>query len=242
MLSQASVILCTGGVSARHPLGRHISWVDTPLADTPQADTPQADTDTDRHLWGRHPPLADTPLGRHPPPHQQTASAANATHPTGMHSCWNWTDIIFVQRSVGFETFVHLTKMCNRLPWQILFDMTTCIEVQQSHTIGVNRNMCILISFQCRSVGELQTDWGVLWNWGALDLNYEKWKRTYHIHLATMNTIIDTNVAVTNIANDVTLQLFKSNIPKNLKVNYWFHCLKKAFLLCSMQIPVAFKR
>ena len=38
---------------------------------------------------GRHPPplLADTsPLGGHPP--QQTATAADGTHPTGMHSCW----------------------------------------------------------------------------------------------------------------------------------------------------------
>ena len=33
------------------------------------------------HPLGRH-----TPLGRHPPP-QQTATAADGTHPTGMHSC-----------------------------------------------------------------------------------------------------------------------------------------------------------
>ena len=57
--------------------------------------------------WGRHPPLADTfplgrhppgqtPLGRHPPPcpvhagippRPPAASAADGTHPTGMHSC-----------------------------------------------------------------------------------------------------------------------------------------------------------
>ena len=48
----------------RHPRGRH-----------PQADTPQAET-----------PWADTP-GRHSP--GQTATAADSTHPTGMHSCWN---------------------------------------------------------------------------------------------------------------------------------------------------------
>ena len=30
-------------------------------------------------------PWAETPLGRHPP--QQTATAADSTHPTGMHSC-----------------------------------------------------------------------------------------------------------------------------------------------------------
>ena len=42
-------------------------------------------------LAGRHPPgrqlpnRADTPLGRHPP--QQTATAADGTQPTAMHSC-----------------------------------------------------------------------------------------------------------------------------------------------------------
>ena len=45
----------------RHPLGRH------PLGRHPQADTPP----------GRH-PQADTP---------DTATAAEGTHPTGMHSC-----------------------------------------------------------------------------------------------------------------------------------------------------------
>ena len=41
-------------------------------ADTPGADTP----------WSRHPP----PGSRYPPS-QQTATAADGTHPTGMHSC-----------------------------------------------------------------------------------------------------------------------------------------------------------
>ena len=53
-----SVILFTGGVSERHP-----------RADTPWVDTAQA----------------DTAPGRHPPP--PTATAADGTHPTGMHSC-----------------------------------------------------------------------------------------------------------------------------------------------------------
>ena len=50
------------------------------LPDTPWADTPS---------W------ADTPLGRHPLAHapgqtppQQMATAADGTHPTGMHSCY----------------------------------------------------------------------------------------------------------------------------------------------------------
>ena len=52
----------------------------------PPSDTPTwADTPLDRHPLGRHPPWADTPLIRHPHP-QQTATAADGTHPTGMHS------------------------------------------------------------------------------------------------------------------------------------------------------------
>ena len=53
----------------RHPAGRHL---------------PQADTPLGRHPLGRHLPQADTPLGRHP---QETTTAADGTHPTGMHSC-----------------------------------------------------------------------------------------------------------------------------------------------------------
>ena len=34
------------------------------------------------------PPSGRPPLVRHPPP-QQTATAADGTHPTGMHSCIN---------------------------------------------------------------------------------------------------------------------------------------------------------
>ena len=53
-----------------------------------------------RHPLGRHPLSADTsPLGRHPPsrhppwadtPPQQMATTAEGTHPTGMHSCFNY--------------------------------------------------------------------------------------------------------------------------------------------------------
>ena len=52
-----------------------------PWADTPWADTP----------LGRHPP-GQTPLlgrlGRHPPYTGQMDTAADGTHPTGMHSCF----------------------------------------------------------------------------------------------------------------------------------------------------------
>ena len=58
MFSQASVILFTGGYPSMY-WGRH-----------PPRQTP--------------PPCADaTPPGRHPP----TATAADGTHPTGLHSC-----------------------------------------------------------------------------------------------------------------------------------------------------------
>ena len=57
MFSQVSVCPQGGDV---HPLGGHPAWVDIP--------------------W------ADTPLGQTPPLFEM-ASAADGTHPTGMHSC-----------------------------------------------------------------------------------------------------------------------------------------------------------
>ena len=84
-----------GGVS-QHVLGRHPQAdtslsADTPLwADTPSGQTPLwADTPLGRH------PRADTPPGRPPcPVHARihtppAATAADGTHPTGMHSCFN---------------------------------------------------------------------------------------------------------------------------------------------------------
>ena len=96
MFSQASVILFT-------------PWADIPLDKHPPADT----------LWADPPPTRQTvPLGRHPrkdthrqtPPRpdtpwagqapswentspQQTATAVDGTHPTGMHSCLNLSSI-----------------------------------------------------------------------------------------------------------------------------------------------------
>ena len=66
MFLHRSVILSTGGgVYPSMHLGRHPPRVDTPWADIPRADTP---------LLGRHPA-------------QQTATAADGSHRTGMHSC-----------------------------------------------------------------------------------------------------------------------------------------------------------
>ena len=87
MLLHLFVILSTGGgcppqcmlaytpPPGRHPLdtplGRHP--LDTPLGRHPLADTPWVDT---------------SPGQTHPSPLQQMATAADGTHPTGMHSCW----------------------------------------------------------------------------------------------------------------------------------------------------------
>ena len=68
-LQQGNVFACVchsvhkgGGVSASVHTGIH-----TPL--------------------GRHTPMRRHPTGQTPPPPQQTTTAADGTHPTGMHSC-----------------------------------------------------------------------------------------------------------------------------------------------------------
>ena len=109
MFSQASVIMFTGDGGVADAAGRH------PPTDTPFLTA----TALDRH------PRTDTPLGRHPLPgshcpghplpmcmlgytHSTTptatptmaVTAADGTHPTGMHSCskkfWLLADIFFM--------------------------------------------------------------------------------------------------------------------------------------------------
>ena len=70
------------------PRGGGSAWVHAgihPLGRYPPGRHPQADTFLSR------PPLGIHPLYRHPPgqtlPPQQTATAVDGTHPTGMHSC-----------------------------------------------------------------------------------------------------------------------------------------------------------
>ena len=86
---------------SRHPpRSKHHPGADTPRSRPPPgADTPR----------GKHPPVADIPSGsrHHPPPYwsrhplgadppgadtppRDTATAADGTHPTGMHSCDYW--------------------------------------------------------------------------------------------------------------------------------------------------------
>ena len=106
MLSHLSVILFTGGVSGRHP-SKQTPWVDTP--------TP---TNLHKYPLGRHhhhpaqtPPWVDTPPqtpprqtpwvntpGQTPDPPPETATAADGTHPTGMHSCYS---LLCIGRSTG---------------------------------------------------------------------------------------------------------------------------------------------
>ena len=72
-----------------YPSGRH-----PPPANTPHRQTPP----------GQTPPRADIPPGRHTSlvrcPPQQTTTAADGTHPTGMHSCYrlqgNWGKVMFL--------------------------------------------------------------------------------------------------------------------------------------------------
>ena len=87
MFSQASVILFTaGGCVWCIPActGADTRWADTPPRQTPPGQTPSL---------GRHPPVqttpGQTPPGTTPPP-QEMATAGDGTHPTGMHSCFEF--------------------------------------------------------------------------------------------------------------------------------------------------------
>ena len=118
MFSQASVILLTGGrVSARSvcvvgthpgrppwantppPPGRHSPADTTPWANTPQAGTPMfrpprqtppGQTDPHAQCMHKHTHTCPVHAGIHALP--PVATAADGSHPTGMHSCckFNW--------------------------------------------------------------------------------------------------------------------------------------------------------
>ena len=96
------------------PPGRHQTHTprQTPSEKTPsRADTPRQTPPADtRHPLDRHqtPPRPDTrhtPLGRHPLGKQyssprDSATAANGTHPTGMHSCLL---SVYIQKGIFFK-------------------------------------------------------------------------------------------------------------------------------------------
>ena len=89
MCSQASVILPTGGgVCGRPPRQTH---------------PPPPST-----CWDTHTHPAQCMLGYTPPPHP-AASAADGTHPTGMHSCFQ----IRIQGFVSAESCLMFVRACS---------------------------------------------------------------------------------------------------------------------------------
>ena len=92
---------CPPPIGSRYPPGRHTPQVGTPPSRcTPLAGTPPGQVHPSRqvHPPGRYTPWAGTPPGqvhapastppsRYPYSPRQTATVADGTHPTGMHSC-----------------------------------------------------------------------------------------------------------------------------------------------------------
>ena len=128
---------------SRHPSrSRHPPGTDTP---SPQEQTPP---------WEQTPPGADTPLGtdtpqsRHPPgsrPPPDTATAADGTHPTGMHSClvihvlYSLNKTLTVIRIVQtLHTSVNILHLCIHKNVRTMF--------QQKLDLSVNSEE---IKFQC---------------------------------------------------------------------------------------------
>ena len=72
----------------RHPSGRHPHRQTPPRQTSPQANTIPRQTPS----LGRHPPKQtpprQTPPNQTPPSFPKTATAADGTHPTGIHSCF----------------------------------------------------------------------------------------------------------------------------------------------------------
>ena len=81
---------CTPPVQTSLPLCRHPPGQTHPLCRNPPGRPPGETTPGRYTPWSTH-PLGRHPLGRHPlgrpPPLHQMATAADGTHPTGMHSC-----------------------------------------------------------------------------------------------------------------------------------------------------------
>ena len=98
MFLHLSVILFRG-VWQTPPQADTQPWADThPRQTPPWADTPP----------GQTPPWADTPPGRHP---QETATAAEGTHPTGMQSCLKKMRVNILNEILLFANFA--TRFCS---------------------------------------------------------------------------------------------------------------------------------
>ena len=125
MFSQVSVILFTGGVYtpfhlARHPPSRH-SPCRHPL--------PWADTLPGRHLPRQTPPQVDnTP--------SETATAADGTHPTGMHSCYH----LLLDRAEFFRINTDIHFILQQLEhWSL----------KNNSTVIINGLFCYLLLIAC---------------------------------------------------------------------------------------------
>ena len=82
--------VCTGADTPWCPQGVYPSmhWGRHPRVDTLRQTPPGRHLPLGRHPLGQTPLWADTFLGRHPPTPKETATAADGTHPTAMHSCY----------------------------------------------------------------------------------------------------------------------------------------------------------
>ena len=61
-------------------------------------------------LGSRHPP-EHTPPGTNTP--QKTATAADSTHPTGMHSCWDIFDVALRLYTKACSVFLQIQELIN---------------------------------------------------------------------------------------------------------------------------------
>ena len=104
--------------------GIHTPWQTLP------GQTPPGQTPPGRQPLGRHTPFADTPPGRHPqgrhPPHPVMATAADGTHPTGMHYC--------LQKIIHFKRHHHHSSLFYIRSWVFEFSFVRSTISGQQET------------------------------------------------------------------------------------------------------------
>ena len=99
-----------GGI---HPLGADTPWSRHPQGQMPPGSRcpPGADTPQSRQF-----PLEQTPpRSRHPP--RKTATAADVTHPTGMHSCFNKNSRLPCFLSLRTHSFTIVSIILQSIPY-----------------------------------------------------------------------------------------------------------------------------
>ena len=167
----ASVHVGTPHPPSRHPLGADTPQeqtpplgADTPWEQTPPEQTPPWEQTTPREQTpprSRHPPGADTPREQtspqeqtppleQTPPSREMATAADGTHPTGMHSCSLSRSLSFgVHRRISFAVLVTEKRSdlftCIML---VLIYLACCaVEVIEARQVRKNRDICTEIHF-----------------------------------------------------------------------------------------------